>query len=103
MTPDDRAEDPRAALSRIESLCALHPTLFGAMLAVVANHPGVPRALLARAVKQFRRDADSLALDDVMGLLTSITNGALQAFEAVRRTRRGADRKAAPLPFIRPD
>jgi hypothetical protein len=63
----------------------------------------VPRALLAAAVKQFRRDADAYSADDVMGLFTAISNGAQQAFEAVQRTRRGADRKAAALPFLRPD
>jgi hypothetical protein len=95
--------DPRAALQRIELICAMHPTLFGAMLAVQATHPAVPRALLAVAVKQFRRDADAYPVEDVMGLLTSIGNGAQQAFDAVVRTRRGGDRKPAPLPFVRPD
>jgi DNA-binding transcriptional LysR family regulator len=99
----ERADDPRAALQRIEALCAAHPTLFGAMLAVVASHPGVPRPLLATAIKQFRRDADTLTLDDMVGLQVSISNGAQQAFDAVLRTRRGGERKAAALPFIRPD
>jgi len=96
-------EDPRAALQHIETLCGAHATLFGAMFAVVASHPGVPRPLLATAIKQFRRDTDGLTLDDVMGLQTSISNGAQQAFDAVLRTRRGSERKAAALPFVRPD
>ncbi len=102
MAPD-RNDDPRAALQRIEALCAQHASLFGAMLAIVASHPGVPRPLLATAIKQFRRDTDALTLEDVVGLQASIANGAQQAFEAVLRTRRGADRKAVALPFVRPD
>jgi len=98
------AGDPRAALARIGLICDMHPTLFGAMFAVQATHPAVPRALLAVAVKQFRRDADAYPVEDVMGLLTSISNGAQQAFDAVVRTRRGGERKVAvALPFVRPD
>lgn len=97
------AADPRAALHRIETICSLHPTLFGCMNTVLATHPGVPRAVLAQAIKQFRRDADAHPLDDVVSLLNAIANGAQQAFDAVLRTRRGADRKAAALPFVRPD
>lgn len=97
------AGDPRAALQRIEAICAMQPTLFGAMFTVLATHPGVPRAQLAQAVKQFRRDADPYPLEDLMGLMTALCNGAQQAFDAVLRTRRGGERKAAALPFVRPD
>ncbi|MFY9511895.1 MAG: hypothetical protein WAQ05_13080 [Rubrivivax sp.] len=95
--------DARAALRRIEQICTEQPTLFTAMFAVLATHPGVPRAQLAQAIKQFRRDAEPYAIEDVMGLLTAITNGAQQAFDAVLRTRRGGERKAVALPFVRPD
>jgi hypothetical protein len=97
------ASEPRAAMQRIEALCAMHPTLFGAMFALMATHPGVPRAVLAKAIKQFRRDADAHSPEDVMGLMTAVTNGAQQAFDAVLRTRRGSERKASALPFLRPD
>ncbi|WP_425258342.1 hypothetical protein ACPOLB_22840 [Rubrivivax sp. RP6-9] len=95
--------EPRAALQRIEAVCGMHPTLFGAVFALLATHPGVPRPVLAQAVKQFRRDADAHSIEDMLGLMTAVSNGAQQAFEAVLRTRRGSDRKAAALPFVRPD
>ena len=95
--------DARTALQRVEQICAMHPALFEAMSTVLVTHPGVPRPLLAVAIKQFRRDADNCTPEDVVSLLTAIDNGARQAFGAVRRTRRGADRKAAALPFVRPD
>jgi hypothetical protein len=98
-----QSSPPRAALLRIEQLCAMHPTLFGALFAVIATHPGVPRQVLAAAVRQYRRDADVHTPDDLVGLMTSLSNGAQQAFDAVLRTRRGADRKASALPFVRPD
>ncbi len=97
------AGEPRAALQRIEQLCAMHPTLFGALFAVIATHPGVPRPVLATAVRQYRRDAEAHSLEDLQGLMTALANGAQQAFDAVLRTRRGAERKAAALPFVRPD
>ncbi|MFY7865486.1 hypothetical protein [Roseateles sp.] len=90
---------PAQSLRRIKALCGRYPDLFSAMQAVVVTHPGVSRDMLAMAVKQFRRDADAYSQEDVVGLLTCVTNGALQAFEAVLRTRKGADRKAASLPW----
>ena len=59
------------------------------MQAVVVTHPAVSREMLAMAIKQFRRDADALRL------LASVINGANQAFDAVLRSRRSADRKGA--------
>jgi hypothetical protein len=97
------SDDPRAILQHIETLCGTHAALFDAMLAVVVMYPEVPRPLMASAIKQFRRDTDTLTQEDVMGLQTSLINGARQAFEAVLRTRRGGERKAAALPFLRPD
>ncbi len=90
---------PAQSLRRIKALCGRYPDLFGAMQAVVVTHPGVSREMLAMAIKQFRRDAESYSQEDLVGLLTSVTNGALQAFDAVLRTRKGADRKAASLPW----
>jgi hypothetical protein len=90
---------PAQSLRRIKALCGRYPDLFGAMQAVAVTHPGVSREMLAMAIKQFRRDAEAYSQEDLVGLLTSVTNGALQAFEAVLRTRKGADRKAAALPW----
>ncbi|MCV2359424.1 MULTISPECIES: hypothetical protein [Roseateles] len=90
---------PAQSLRRIKALCGRFPDLFNAMQAVVVTHPAVSREMLAMAIKQFRRDADALSQEDVVGLLTSVVNGANQAFDAVLRTRKGADRKAASLPW----
>ncbi|WP_428510457.1 hypothetical protein [Roseateles sp.] len=63
------------------------------MLAVSVTHPAVAKEMLAPAIKQFRRDTDSLSSEDMNGLLVAISNGAQQAFEAVLRTRKNAERK----------
>jgi len=84
---------PAQALKRIKALCARFPDLFQAMLAVSVTHPAVAKEMLAPAIKQFRRDTDSLSSEDMNGLLVAITNGAQQAFEAVLRTRKNAERK----------
>lgn len=98
MGPGGRSS-PAQSLRRIKALCVRFPDLFNAMQAVVVTHPTVSRDMLAMAIKQFRRDTDALSLEDVVGLLTSVINGANQAFDAVLRTRKGADRKAAALPW----
>lgn len=98
-----KTDEPRAALQHIEQLCRQHASLFGAIFAVLGSQPAVPRAYLAQAIKQFRPDADAYTVDDVMGLLTATVNGAQQSFDAVLRTRRGSERKAVALPFVRPD
>lgn len=90
---------PAQSLRRIKALCGHFPDLFNAMQAVVVTHPNVSREMLAMAIKQFRRDADALSQEDVVGLLTSVINGAHQAFDAVLRTRKGAERKASSLPW----
>ena len=80
-------------------MCGRFPDLFNPMQAVVVTHPAVSREMLAMAIKQFTPDTDALGQDDVLGLLASVINGANQAFDAVLRTRKGADRKAASLPW----
>ncbi|MBT9500668.1 MAG: hypothetical protein IV092_05450 [Burkholderiaceae bacterium] len=91
---------PVQSLQRIRALSAMFPDLFSAMFVISATHVPVPRERLALAIKQFRRDADTLSQDDLTGLLVSIVNGANQAFEAVLRTRKGGERKAsAALPW----
>jgi hypothetical protein len=91
IAPSQRAS-PADALARIQAICEACPELFSAMLAVYATHQGVPREILAAAVKQFRRDTDSLSRDDVVSLLTALWNGGKQGFEAVLRTRRNPPR-----------
>lgn len=91
---------PAQSLQRIRALSAMFPDLFSAMFVVAATHVPIPRERLALAIKQFRRDADALSQDDLVGLMTGLVNGANQAFEAVLRTRRGAERKvSAALPW----
>ncbi|MDC8785425.1 BAR domain-containing protein [Roseateles koreensis] len=90
---------PAQALRRIKALCLRYPDLFNALFTVAATHPTVPREMLAMAIKQFRRDTESLSNDDVVGLLTGLVNGSNQAFDAILRTRKGADRKASALPW----
>ncbi|MEJ6006324.1 hypothetical protein WG899_12240 [Paucibacter sp. AS339] len=90
---------PAQSLRRIKALCGRYPDLFSAVQAVAVTHPGVSREMLAMAVKQFRRDAEAFSQEDLVGLLTCVTNGANQAFDAVLRTRKGADRKASALPW----
>jgi hypothetical protein len=92
IAPSHRSS-PAQALKRIKALCARFPDLFQAMLAVSVTHPAVAKEMLAPAIKQFRRDTDSLSSEDMNGLLVAISNGAQQAFEAVLRTRKNAERK----------
>ncbi len=105
--PDDAAwispadhSPPAQSLQRIKALCAQFPDLFNAMFAIAATHQSVSREMLALAIKQFRRDADTLTKEDLIGLLTSIATGGHQAFDAVLNSRRGAKRKTtASLPW----
>ncbi len=96
-----RRHGPAEALRRIKTICAIYPDLYSAMLAVQLSHGSVSRELLAQAIKQFRRDAEALSLDDLQGLMTAALNGGSQGFEAVLRTRKGSERKASPLPWGR--
>jgi len=86
---------PAQALKRIKALCTRFPDLFQAMLVVTVTHPAVAKEMLAPAIKQFRRDTDTLSSEDMSGLLVAISNGAQQAFEAVLRTRKNAERKGS--------
>lgn len=91
---------PAQSLQRIKALSDMFPDLFSAMFVVAATHASIPREHLALAIKQFRRDADNLSLEDLTGLMASLVNGANQAFEAVLRTRKGGERKvSAALPW----
>lgn len=99
----DATGGPREVLQRIEYLCATRASLFEAAFVVLATHPTVPRPRLAQALRQFHPEATAFSEADVVGMLAAAVNGAQQAFEAVQRTRRGAERKASALPFVRPD
>ncbi len=100
MGPQERHSPPEA-LRRIKTLCAIFPDLYGAMLAVQLTHAAVSRELLALAIKQFRRDAESLSPEDLQGLLTAALNGGRQGFDAVLRTRKGGERKTVSIPWGR--
>lgn len=92
---------PQESLARIRAMCQLLPTLDGAMLAVVATHPSVPREVLASAIQRFRPDADQLSQKDVVNLLVALVNGGRQGFEAVMRTRKTAKPLSGALPWVR--
>jgi hypothetical protein len=71
------------------------------LLAVQLTHGAVSRELLALAIKQFRRDAESLSPKDLQGLLAAATNGGRQGFDAVLCTRKGGERKPISLSWGR--
>ncbi|MCA6218002.1 hypothetical protein KGA65_15820 [Ideonella sp. B7] len=103
MTPD-RAPQPAEALDRIRQLCELGgDDLYRTMLMVLASHQAVPREILAAAVKQFRRDTDSLTREDVTGLFNALWTGGHQGFHSVLRTRKGGERKPANLGWLKTD
>lgn len=86
---------PAEALRRIQGLCAAWPDLHAAMLVVLATHQGLPREVLAAALKQFRPDLEPYSRDDVVSLLTAVWNGGKSGFDAVLRTRAHGPRKGA--------
>jgi hypothetical protein len=98
MAPGVRSA-PAQVLRRVKALCAQHDSLFPALFIIAATHPGTPREMLVKAIKQFRRDADAFSESDLTSLLVSAGNGGLQGFEAVLRTRKNAARKASTLPW----
>ena len=103
LQPKHRAA-PAEALQRIRTICEQGPAeLFPIMLTVLATHQAVPREILAAAIKQFRRDCDSLSRDDLRSLLNAIWTGGQQGFDAVLRTRKNADRKPGALSWVRSD
>ncbi len=86
---------PAQALARIRAICEHVPDLYGAMFAVLGAHQGVPREMLAAAIRQCRADAEALSAADVGALLTSIWTGGRDGFDAVLRARRKSERKAS--------
>ncbi len=98
-----RPVSPRDALQRVERICQLHPTLFGALLCASVTHPGVPHEHIARAVLQFRPDAEGLTVQDVLGLLTASHTGAREGFDAVLRSRRKGERRGNVSAWVKPD
>lgn len=92
--PQHRAA-PAEALARIEAICAQHPELSTAALVVLATHQGLPREVVAAAIKRYRHELDAFEVADVVSMLNAMQNGAREAFDAVRRTRRSAQRSSA--------
>jgi len=95
--------DPVTCLQRIRMICLSNPDLFSTLMTVVATHQGVPRERLAAAVQQFRPDLRSFSQEDVVSLFNGLWNGGRSGFDSVLRTRKSGERKAAAMPFIRPD
>ena len=100
LSPSHRAK-PALALSRIAAICQQVPDLYAALATVQATHQGLPRELLARAIKQHRSDTDPYSHADVAGMLTALWNAGRDGFEAVQRTRKTNQRvaSAAALPW----
>jgi anthranilate phosphoribosyltransferase len=99
LAPGHRAS-PAEALARIEQICGLCPDLFSAAFVVAATHQGVKADRLAAALRQFRPDAQALSASDVTSLIVAMVNGGREAFEAVLRTRKKAQRSVtAALPW----
>lgn len=86
---------PADALKRIQALCGAWPDLHAAMFIVLATHPGLPREVLAVALKQFRPDLEAYSREDVGSLLTAVWNGGKSGFDAVLRTRANAPKRGA--------
>lgn len=86
---------PPEALRRIQALCAAWPDLHAAMFIVLATHQGLPRDVLAVALKQFRPDLEAYSREDVVGLLTAVWNGGKSGFDAVLRTRAHSPKRGA--------
>jgi hypothetical protein len=87
MAPGYRATASEA-LPRIRALCQMHDDLFPAVFVVLASNPGVPRDILAGALRQIRPELQAFSRADVVGMLVAAYNGGRQGFEAVLRTRR---------------
>lgn len=94
---------PAEAVPRIAALCQAWTDPYMALFAVLATHQGLPREMLAAAVLRFRPDLADLSRDDVVGLMVSIVNAGRQGFDAVLRSRRKSDRKAAAAMWMAPD
>lgn len=88
---------PAEVLPRIQFICQHQADLFSAMLLLVATHQGLPREILAVAVKQCRSDLDDLSREDVAGLLMAVLNGGRDGFDAVLRARRKSARRSGGL------
>jgi|JI8StandDraft_1071087.scaffolds.fasta_scaffold325380_2 hypothetical protein len=92
---------PAQTMARLRAICAAVPDLHGACLAALATHQGLPREILAAALLQCRPDARAYKREDMVSLLTALHTGGREAFEAVQRSRRTADRKAAAMPWVK--
>lgn len=93
----------KESLARIRALCGYWPDLYEAMQAVLATHPLVARDILARAIKQYRRDAEAYSIEDITSLLISAWNGGRHGFEAVLRSRKSAERKVVSTAWVKSD
>lgn len=68
------------------------------MQAALATHQALPRAFVAAAIKQFRRDLDDLSHEQAEVLLSAIWSDGHYGFDAALRQRREQVlRASAPL------
>lgn len=99
-----RPGSPKESLARIQALCSRWEDLYEALQSVSATHPQVSRELLARAVKQCRKDVEAYSVEDLVGLMVAAWNGGRHGFDAVLRTRKqGARRATSSVPWGRID
>ncbi|MEO3691576.1 hypothetical protein [Roseateles paludis] len=93
---------PADSMHRIQTLCTAFPDLFTALISVLATHQGVPRDLLAVAIKQCRPDLESFSREDVSQLLIAAWNGGKSGMEAVHRSRSSqGKRSSASLSWVK--
>jgi hypothetical protein len=101
MLPGHRAA-PAESMQRIQQFCAAHSDLYSAIITVLATHPGLPRELLAVAIKQCRVDLESFSREDVVNLLIAAWNGGKSGFDAVHRARASqGKRSSASLSWVK--
>ncbi|MFO1227520.1 hypothetical protein [Roseateles sp.] len=93
---------PADSMHRIQTLCTAYPDLFTALITVLATHQGVPRELLAVAIKQCRPDLESFSREDVSQLLIAAWNGGKSGMDAVHRARSSqGKRSSASLSWVK--
>ena len=92
---------PAEVVARIQALSQQVPDLFSLMFALLATHQGVPREILAVALKQCRSDLQDLSREDVAGLYAGILNGGRQGFDAVLRAKRKGEKRTGGFSWVK--
>ena len=93
---------PADSMHRIRPCAPPTPTCSRPLITVLATHQGVPRELLAVAIKQCRPDLESFSRGDVSQLLIAAWNGGKSGMDAVHRARSSkGKRSSASLSWVR--